>query len=427
MNQPPGDGTPVTQRASAHSMRRWLSWGLVALTCLSLILTTVGLWGRAMLFNTDRFVGVVEPIVRDPEVAAVLSARASADIVVALELHQRAWDVLPERAGFLAAPLTRAARDLIASELGDLLRNPTFLDAWLSILRFIHSQLVAILRNQSTRVQLQDGQVYLNLFPVIDQGFRLVEQLGLLPDGVQRPDLSNVTPAQGRQDLSQALGVTLPPTFGQVTVAQSESLDDAQRAVGLFDLITVIVLPALTALLAGLALLVSPSRRRTLIQLGVAAAAGVILAWAAIDLVSQQVVNSIKNEPTGYTIARDAAEALTASLLEFARTVAIVAGLIATIDFLAGSGDWFRRAFETARGLGDRAEQANTVVRWVAAHADGLRIGGLAAVMLALVVLDLTWAQFFWLVALLAVYEIGLTILGARAAAGVTPAVSAGG
>lgn len=425
MNLPPSNPDPGPIRPLSHRMRRWLSWGLIALTCLSLVLTTVGLWGRAMLFNTDRFVGVVEPIVRDPDVASALSVRASDDIVAALDLQQRARSVLPERAGFLSAPLTRAARDLIADELDDLLRNPSFQDTWLAIVRFVHSQLVAILRNRSTAVQLEDGRVSLNLFPVIDQGFRLVEQLGLLPDDVRRPDLANVTPAQGRQALSQALGVTLPPTFGQVTVMESRTLDDAQRAVGLFDLITVVVLPGLTLLFAGLALLVSPARRRTLIQLGVAAASAVVLAWAAIDLVGQQAVNTLKDEPAGYTIARDAARALTQSLLDFVRVVAILAGLIAAGAFLAGSGDWFRRAYATAQGLGDRVERANAAVRWMAAHADGLRIAGLALAMLALLVVDLTWGRLLWITALLVAYEVALTVLASRAAP--APAGASGG
>src|SRR5215211_3581222 len=250
---------PVTSVAARVARRTSLwrdlvTWTLIVLTYLSLVLTVLCLWTRGFLFNTDRFVGVVAPIIRNGGVADALSIRASEQIVSALQIQQRAESALPERASFLAGPLAKAPTDTVADRLDDLLRNNRFACVWEEALRIVHSQLIVVLRDRSNALRLNGDTVRLSLFPVIDYGFGVVEEVGLLPDRLPRPDLANVTPEQGRQLLSSVFGVQLPPDVGEVTVAESESLHNAQQWVRIFRIVTVVALPLLMLALAGAAI-----------------------------------------------------------------------------------------------------------------------------------------------------------------------------
>lgn len=83
------------------------------------------------------------------------------------------------------------------------------------------------------------------------------------------PAITSVDPPQQAvTKLSKALGVTLPSSFGQITLVKSSDLATVQKGVKAFDRLT-LVLPLIAILLIALSLWLSVNRRRTVLQLAV--------------------------------------------------------------------------------------------------------------------------------------------------------------
>ena len=95
--------------------------------------------------------------------------------------------------------------------------------------------------------------------------------------------------------LGTALGVTLPPTFGSVTLFQSDQLTSIQDAVSTFNKMLVLAI-VLFVLGVVLALVLSTNRRRTLLQLLTALIVVVVLERRFAIAEANNVVNMAKPE-----------------------------------------------------------------------------------------------------------------------------------
>ncbi|MGH2586003.1 MAG: hypothetical protein ACRDJE_13910, partial [Dehalococcoidia bacterium] len=326
---------------------------------------------------------------------------------------------LPERARFLSAPLAAAAEDLTRRAIDDALQRERVQEAWLTALRFAHDRLVAFLRDETRVVQTADGDITLNLFPLIDVGLRQVEGLGLLPEGRTLPDLSTATPAQARQQLSQALGVQLPQDFGEVRLAEADQLESAQTAVEWFDRLA-IILPIVAVLLIGGALWLSLDRRRTAIQLGVGIAVALLLAGLVVELLGKEVVSGMADNLDAQTITAATIATLTDSLWQALALPIVLGAIVAAVAFLAGKRAWLETAGQRVQGWSRGAATGRvTAGRWAAEHLDALRLGGVALALLALFLLNLTWAVFLTVLALLVLFEVGVTVAAGRGWAGI--------
>jgi hypothetical protein len=396
-------------QAKPSLVRRVLTTLLIVLAALGVVLSVLTVWSHQVILNTDRFMDTVQPVASDPAVIDAASQRVGDQIVIALNIQQRAADVLPDRADFLAEPLANATTQFIQTRLETFLSRERVQTALLSAIRFAHERIVAFLRGESRNLQLSNGQVTLNLFPLIDAALRSLQDTRLgsrLLSNVSLPDLSNVTPEQGRAELSQALGVQLPDGFGEVQVADAPQLDRAEKVVSVFDTL-VWVLPVVTlAIMAG-AMALSTGRRRTLIQLAIASALAAILGYVLVKLLGQSVVSAVTAYPAGHAAARAAVTELVASLTKV--TVALVAAfvLVAVVALFVGR---------------DRDQERVRTGSWIGQHVDYLRVGGTIVALVALFAVDLSWASFITIVLLLLAYQVALSVIGRRQSSAAQPA-----
>jgi hypothetical protein len=151
-----------------------------------------------------------------------------------------------------------------------VLASSQFQAVWTAALTFTHQQLVAVLRGQNTAaLSTSGGYIVLNTVPVTNQAPGKAS--GLASDLAGKPvTLPAITsadpPQQAVNKLSNALGVSLPSDFGQITLVRSSDLATVQKGVKAFDRLT-LVLPLVTIVLIALSLWLSVNRRRTLLQL----------------------------------------------------------------------------------------------------------------------------------------------------------------
>jgi len=372
---PPKDGGPL-------AIIRSIAVGLFfVLTLLSLVLSVTTGWLHATVMQTDRFVALTAPLAENPDVQNALAEVTATQVNEALDLGPIGQ--------YVAGGVTR---ELYSSE--------AFATVWEGAIRLVHEQLVAFLRGETTRLQLVDGYLVLNLYPLYDRIAERVNALNLDIAGrtITLPDISNpADPAASKAELEAALGRTLSPTFGTVPIAEAQKLENVQRYVQLFDAL-VWVLLLVTALLAVLTLVLARRRIRMVALLGIGSLASLLAARLLIASLADGLATALAGTSPGATIGAAITTAIADDYREFGRLVLLVA-LIVAIGATVAVWALERRAGAEA-GLGTAAGGWFLALAGLCVVLGGLLVTGLTAVTgLVAVVVYVAWVALiaWWL------------------------------
>ncbi len=354
MTQEAASGTAV---APPSRRRRVLAGTALVLACLSILITTVAVWTHQVAFNTDRFTALAGTVISEPAVIDPLSARISAQVVTALDVQSRVEARLPDAAKPLAGAITVTVRDAIDKRLQVALANPKIQAALIKTMSFMHARVMNLLRDQPGAVSVVDGYVQVEVFPVVGAALTELQSIGLIPAGIQLPDLSSPEePGVLRQRLATALGVTLPDDFGTIQLMPADRLLAARSFVRLFDLF-VIVLIVLSVVLVALALWLSGHRRRMLIYLSVGTIIAFLLARLAIGAIEDAVIGGIADQGVAGAL-RALVDATVADLRRLTMIILIATGVVAIAAYLWGRPKWVVAVASQAGDVAGRAGAA---------------------------------------------------------------------
>lgn len=413
--QPDPAGPPSTP--SSHDTpsrrsrgRRWSVVALVALAAISTFVSSVAVWAHQVVFDTDKWVATVGPLAEDEAVTDALAAFLVEELMTVIDAQQLAEDALPDQADFLAAPLTSAVEGFVTDQVEKLLESEQFQTFWVEANRVAHEQAIRLLEGEPGVVTLNEGEVTLNLLPLMTRILAELDSFGVLPSRFSVPDITRDTPIpEANEKMEDALGVDLDDDFGQIVVYQSDQLAAAQDAVATFeDLVYAVVV--LTVVLYGAAVLVSTNRRRTILQLGLSLVGAIIVAAAVINAAMNHVLNLVSDE-TYRSAASATVRIVLESLRDIERAIALVALLIAAIAFFTGDSVWARRSRRFVREITHRGplehdgEPELVAVSWFDQHRDALKIAGLGVALLLLLFVDLTFGSLLAIAVALGVYE----------------------
>jgi hypothetical protein len=432
----------VAPRRRAVRTRGVVAVALVVVTSILVTVSVTAVWARRNALNTDRYVQTIGPVAQDVRVQRALGRYVTDQAMSAIDPEELFKEALPERGQILAAPLTSALRGFVNDRVNAFLATDEFSRLWVRINEVAHERVVDVLNGDlPPSLQVQGNDVVVNVIPVVNQVLARIGEAS--PEIFGRTvNLPTVTvdeiPEDAIQKVESALGRDLPENFGQFTVFDASKLQQVQDTVTLFNRLVVVAV-ILAVVLFALALWVSPRRRRTLLQLMVGIALGIVIIRRLGLRLEDDVVELVRPEN------RDAVQvvvgAFVSSLLDATAWILGIAAVVAVVALLTGPYGWARAlrrgtvsgaqaAVGAARSAINR-QPDDPVVAWVGAHREVLQAGGIVVGILALLVLDLSWIGLFVLVALVIAYELVVQRLADIGAGGVPPeegpAVPSGG
>jgi hypothetical protein len=368
-------GRRVTRRRSV------LAGISLVLACFTILVATIAVWAHQVAFNTERFTALASNALEQPEVIDPLAARISSQVVTTLDVQSRLTNVLPDRVTAIAGPVTLALQDGLTRRLETLLAEPRMQQALTRALSFAHTRVMNLLRDQADAATVVNGQVVLEVYPVLLVALQQLQTAGIIGPEVQLPDPATAEPpGVVRGILENRLGVTLPEDFGTIPLMPVERLETAQTAVRVFDLV-VIALIVLAVVLVALAIWLSGKRLRMVVYLAI----GTIVAFVLARLFTNAAADALTAGIAAQGLRGAIESILDATLADFrswALLILIVTGIVGFAAWAYGRPsvritDPALRTRRTFERIG--FAMIALVVLWIAV---GLEVALLAAVLI---------------------------------------------
>jgi hypothetical protein len=366
--------------------------GIIAI--LGLLTSVIALWAKDTLFDSASVAAAVDNAMQQPEVTDAMAVYLTDQILVAVDAQDFVAGVLPAQLGPLAPALVGGVRSFVSDRLEKLLATDEVRNVLTTLVEHTHAALMRLLRGDGgiAGVTIDEGEVSVNLLPLLSRGLLRVQDLGVL-DNVSVPTLSaDGDPADQLAQLESALGRDLPENFGQLTVYRSDRLAKAQESVKRAQETLVLARRALALVLiiTGLAfagcIALSVRRARATLVLLLASAAAMVI----VRVVVRRVVADVPGlalQPGAQVAIRSTLSTLTSGLLTAAGLVGLIGVGTAIAIYLSGESSL---AVSLRARMGSSGAGARGVV---AAHGDAVAIAAFAAAVLVLFVGGIGWGS----------------------------------
>ena len=347
--------------------RRALVAILVIVSVVLVPLAGLSIWVRNLVLDTNHYVDTVAPLAHNRAITDLVAERATNRLFQEVDVEAQAKDALPERAQFLAGPLSSGVQTFTHDAAQRVLATEQFATVWKEANRRAHAQVVKLLTGEGKNIAVKNDKVVLDLSAVIDEEVKRLDQRGVTVfDSV----------AKKQKNL-------------QVELFDAGQLQKARSAVHLLDRLR-IVLVVLVFVLLGAALALSGNRRRTLMRW----ALGIVIAMAVTAALLALGRSAYLSVAKNHDAAGAAFDILVRYLRNGIRVIAALGIIVALAAFLSGPSRPAVRIREGAKsligGAGRKADDVGwtpgPVGTWVAAHKVGLRVAGVVVAFLILFV-----------------------------------------
>ena len=326
------------------------------LAAIAVTLSVIGFWVHRTVLETDAFMATVTPVIESESVQAVVSDRLSDEVLEALDLETRVadrisgvatglTDALTDALGLsesqatrlerletglqgLAAPISAGLESRIREAVGNFVASAAGSDLLVDVVTVAHERTVLLLRDELDelpRIVVEDGEVRVNLVPMLAEAIRTIANAGIGAVGIERqipPFESSEDAEQAIQRLATIVGRDLRPDFGQVPVMSEDQLRNAQGLVQTFDRLVWLIL-IVAVVLAVLAVVLAPSVSSGLVRVGIAVAIAVVVGWIGVTLISSSLAD-VAGTAAGETAIADLTSAIVATLQPMAAALAII-------------------------------------------------------------------------------------------------------
>ncbi len=402
MDDPASARTPASARSTLRSILVVVV-GTVAV--LGVLASTLAVWARVTLFDTQRVGAVAVDVLRDPDVNAALAAYVTEQAIEVSGVDGRIHALLPPSMQPLAAPVLAGTEDLVDGRVEQILVSEPVLRVTRALVEDAHRALLRLLDGGGLGkgVDVEAGVVSIDLLPLVGRALEALQARGLLGD-VQVPRLDGADRTTQLDRLAAALHRRLPDDFGRLVAYRPAAVDraestlrTAQDAVVLFRRAVVALVLVTLALLAA-AVGLARDRRRAALGLVLGTVAGLLVARIATRKVLGALPTAFADPGAGKAAAA-IGTGLTAGLARLTFGLVVLGLVVALVLVVLGPGD---DAVAVRRALGSGSGAVAAPVR---RHRGATSIVVFAAALLALDVLGIS--------------VVGVVVAGVLAATGI--------
>lgn len=374
---------------------------LLALGFLLVPVAGIAVWTRNTLLDTDHYVETVAPLAKEPAVIDDVATAITTAIFERVDVETLLQENLPPKLAFAAGPITNQIKSTTNDLVVKALQSDQFDILWKQVNKAASASVVAFVTRSdtSTVLQVQNGQLMLNLAPIVEQVKTALSERGL--DFVDRlPDVGTT--------------VDLP-------VANVQYLVDARQAVRVLNTLAWLLPLLALACFAG-AIALSRRRRRTLIASALLVSGAALLIGIGLTVGRNQYLDAMATSPQ---VSQETAAVVFDTLVRFLRNgirVFFFLGLVvAFAAAVTGDSGWavkFRGTMSGAITQGGEKSGLDTgpVGSFLSAHRTGYRVATVSVFGVALFLFDRpTPKTLLWLVVVMLLVLALLEFLAATA------------
>ena len=115
-------------------------------------------WAGRTITNTDAYVSTVAPLIAQPAVQQAVATEFTERVFEQVDVQTIITDALPEKAAFLATPLTTQIKNYTYSTALKIVESPKLANLWEQVNRKQHEAIMALIRSDAST----DGTINLN-------------------------------------------------------------------------------------------------------------------------------------------------------------------------------------------------------------------------------------------------------------------------
>jgi hypothetical protein len=333
---------PVEATTTRPGPVRGIAAGVLGVLAIAVLIpTTIAVWAQATVFDSEEVASIVGDALAEPEVSAALADYVAEQVFAAVDVEAVVSEVLPDQLQRLAPVIASGARTAVDRGLATVLSDPDVQQVITDVVERAHQRALQLLEGDGLvdGITVVDGEVTVNMLPLIARGLTRLQGLGLFSD-LQVPELTaDGNPADQIAALEAATGRDLRDDFGQLVVYRSDTLADRQASLQnaqrtfAFAKRAVWLLVALTIVLVAFTIVVARNRWRAVLLLGL----GGIVAMVFVRSAARRVVDDAPDlaaRPGGRASISAIVEGASTGLLRLAGLLLIVAAVAVAMALL---------------------------------------------------------------------------------------------
>jgi Short C-terminal domain len=305
-------GTPAQEHANGRARpHRILVLVLVALGALLILISTISLWVRDTVLDTENWVEQSGQLLESPAVRDVLAVYIVDQAYSAAEVEARVEAALPEQFKPLAAPAAAQLQGVADEAAAEALARPRVQELWRTANEAVHQQLVALLEGETERVQLEGDAVVLNLDQIVAN---VATRIGVGEDAV----------------------ATVQERVEPVVIMRADELETVQTAVNAVKVLSIWPFLVGVALWAGAVYLARGRRRETLRAIALTLLLLGVVLLAARRIGGNAIVDNLVQAESVKSAAEDVWATFTTLLADSAVAGVVVGAIGLVAVWLAG-------------------------------------------------------------------------------------------
>ena len=308
--------------------RAFIVWTLVVVAGLLVFVSSLTLWTKRQLLDTNAWTKASGQLLADNEVRSALSVKINDALYQRVDLTSALQSKLPEQAKGAAPVIATTIQNGSARAIDAFLSTSQAQTAWEDINRTAHTALVRVLEDKPLGPldTNSSGDVVLNLGPMVKQ---VADRLGV----------------------SGRLAANVPEGSGQIVVLKDTQITTAQRAVKVLKAVSLFLVILVFALFA-LAIYLARGRRRVVLEgSGASLVIGGLLLLIAARLIGNALIDGLVKTDANRPAAHHAWLIATQLLHDSAIGLVVYGFLIVIAGILAGPSrpaTWLRRELAPA-------------------------------------------------------------------------------